>query len=159
VIGGLAKDPPTSASPFVSALSNYEFAVSIGIPGFVTGTFPPATLTYKDPDMWVNLLATSPTYWPLQAAYDMSAVRCDDDDRTPVAFDTHLGKISVPIFYVGKHAATLTASANVSQWLVNPPATPILAHGDLFPAPDAETWVWSPILEWVLARKANPEPF
>lgn len=29
----------------------------------------------------------------------------------------------------------------------------------LFLAPDAETWVWLPILEWALARKANPEPF
>ncbi|MFU8821933.1 MAG: hypothetical protein ACNA8G_10310 [Gammaproteobacteria bacterium] len=164
VIGGLAKAMPTDASPFFPALTNYDFALFIGIPGFVTGT-PPATLTYTDPDLWVDLLATSPTYRTWQAAYDMSAARCDDDAVAPVASDDHLDKIALPIFYVGKHAAfgmraaTLTASADVSQWLVNPPYTPNLAHGDLFLASEAQTWVWSPILEWVLARKFNPDPF
>lgn len=164
LIGNLAQSAPDDWSPFFRELTNYEFAVFIGIPGFVTGT-PPASLTYTDPDLWVDLLATSPVYRTQQAAYDMSAARCDDDAVAPVAFDDHLDKIALPIFYVGKHAAfgmhaaTLTASADISQWLVNPPATPNLAHGDLFLAPDAETWVWSPILEWVLARKANPEPF
>lgn len=164
VIGGLAKVTPTDASPFFPALTNYDFALFIGIPGFVTGT-PPATLTYTDPDLWVDLLATSPTYRTWQAAYDMSAARCDDDAVAPVASDDHLDKIALPIFYVGKHAAfgmhaaTLTASADVSQWLVNPPYTPNLAHGDLFLASEAQTGVWLPILEWVLARKFNPEPF
>ena len=57
------------------------------------------------------------------------------------------------------YAATLTASTDISQLLVNPPAYPNLAHADLFLAPAAEDLVWFPILQWMLAHKENPSPF
>lgn len=165
-IGSLALAMPDEPSPVIPGLTNYQAAVTIGIPFFVTGTAgPPPVLAFTNDRLWVDLLATTPDFTTRQSDYDMAAARCDDDVVAPVSFDDHLSKIALPIFYVGKnaahglYAATLTASPDFSQLLVNPPAYPDLAHGDLFLAPAAETHVWFPILEWMLAHKGNPNPF
>lgn len=166
LIGYLAQAMPDDPSPVIPGLTNYEAAVTLGIPFFVTGIVgPPPVLTFTDDRVFVDLLATTPDFSTSQSEYDMYAVRCDDDVIAPVGFDDHLAEISLPIFYVGKnaahglYAATLTASTDISQLLVNPPAYPNLAHADLFLAPAAESLVWFPILEWMLAHKGNPNPF
>jgi len=165
-IGYLALAMPDDPSPVIPGLTNYDAAVALGIPFFVTGTFgPPPELTFTDDRLFVDLLATTPDFSTRQSAYDLYAVRCDDDVTAPVSFDDHLAEIALPIFYVGKnathglYAATLTASTDFSELLVNPPAYPNLAHADLFLAPAAENLVWFPILEWMLAHKSNPSPF
>ncbi len=165
-IGGLALAMPDEPSPIIPGLTNYQAAVTIGIPGFVTGTVgPPPVLTFTDDALWVDLLAATPDFTTRLSDYDMAAARCDDDVVAPVSFDDHLAKIALPIFYVGRnaahglHAATLTASPDYSQLLVTPPAYPNLAHGDLFLAPAAETNVWFPILEWMLTHGGQPNPF
>ena len=165
-IGNLALGDPNGPSPVIPGLTNYEAAVTLGIPFFVTGTVgPPPVLTFTDDRLFVDLIAGTPDFSTRQSAYDMYAAACDDDVIAPVGFDDHLAKISLPIFYVGKnaahglYAATLTASTDISQLLVNPPAYPDLAHADLFLAPVAEELVWFPILEWMLAHKKNPNPF
>lgn len=148
--------------------NNYQPALARGIPGFVSGygAIGSQSLYFTDPWLWVDLLVATPYFQTHQAAFDMAAVRCDsfNPNVAAVKFDDHLGKIAVPIFYVGKsaahglYAATLTASTDISQLLVNPPLLN-LAHGDLFLAWDAATVVWSPILDWILAHKSNPEPY
>lgn len=148
--------------------NNYQPALAAGIPGFVSGygAIGEQGLNFTDPWLWVDLLVATPYFRTQQAAFDMAAVRCDSFNPyvAAVKFDDHLGKIAVPIFYVGKnavhglYAATLTASNDVTQLLVNPPLLN-LAHGDLFLAWDAPTVVWSPILDWILAHKSNPEPY
>ena len=165
-IGNLALGDPDGPSPIIPGLTNYEAAVTLGIPFFVMGTFgPPPVLTFTDDRLFVDLIAGTPDFSTRQSAYDMYAARCDDDVIAPVGFDDHLAKISLPIFYVGKnaahglYAATLTASTDISQLLVNPPAYPNLAHADLFLAPAAEDLVWFPILQWMLAHNNNPNPF
>jgi hypothetical protein len=165
-IGNLALGDPDGPSPIIPGLTNYEAAVTLGIPFFVMGTFgPPPVLTFTDDRLFVDLIAGTPDFSTRQSAYDMYAAACDDDVIAPVGFDDHLAKISLPIFYVGKnaahglYAATLTASTDISQLLVNPPAYPNLAHADLFLAPAAEDLVWFPILQWMLAHKKNPNPF
>ena len=166
-IGYLALNDPDGPSPIIGGLTNYDAALTLGIAGsFVTGTFgPPAALTFTDDRLFVDLIAGTPDFSTRQSAYDLYAVRCDDDVIAPVSIDDHLAKISLPIFYVGKnaahglYAATRTASTDISQLLVNPPAYPNLAHADLFLAPAAEDLVWFPILQWMLAHKENPSPF
>jgi len=166
LIGTLAKTAPGESSPFVPGLTNHQAAVFIGIPGFVTGSVAPLpALDFTDEQVWIDMLVATPVFDPLQAVYDMYAVRCDDDVMAPVSFDDHLSKVSLPIFYVGKnaahglYAATLTASTDVTQMLVNPPGYPNLAHGDLFVAPVARDIVWFPILRWMIDHKGNAAPF
>jgi len=166
LIGTLAKMAPSAASPIVPWLTNHQAAVFIGIPGFVTGTVEPLpALDFTDEQVWIDVLVATPFFDPLQAVYDMYAVRCDDDVVAPVSFDDHLSRVSLPIFYVGKnanhglYAATLTASTDFTELLVNPPDYPDLAHGDLFLAPAARDLVWFPILQWMLDHQGNAAPF
>jgi hypothetical protein len=166
LIGTLAKTAPSDPSPFVPWLTNHQAAVFIGIPGFVTGSVAPLpALAFTDEQVWIDLLVATPVFDPLQAVYDMYAVRCDDDVMAPVSFDDHLSRVSLPIFYVGKnaahglYAATLTASTDITEMLVNPPGYPNLAHGDLFVAPVARDLVWFPILQWMIDHKGNAAPF
>ena len=170
LIGMLAKTAPDEPSPIVPFLTNHQAAVFVGIPGFVTGTaaMPPPpfpSLEFTDEQLWIDLLVATPDFQPRQAMYDIYAARCDDDVIAPVSIDDHLASVSLPIFYVGKnanhglYAATLTASTDITEMLVNPPDYPNLAHGDLFVAPAARDLVWFPILQWMLDHKGNPAPF
>ncbi len=87
----------------------------------------------------------------------MDASLCDDPQVADVAFDDHLGQISVPILYVGRnttgvYTTTRTASNDIASLIVTQPN---LSHADLFLARDAESAVWKPILDWILAHPFN----
>jgi hypothetical protein len=169
LIGMLAKYDPDGPSPIpgFDGLTNRQVAMILGTSaGFVTpAASPPPALEFTDEQVWIDLLVATPDFDPLQAVYDMYAVRCDDDVMAPVSFDDHLSRVSLPIFYVGKnaahglYAATLTASTDITEMLVNPPGYPNLAHGDLFVAPVARDLVWFPILQWMIDHKGNAAPF
>lgn len=83
-------------------------------------------------------------------------------------FDDHLNRIAVPILYVGSaggagllgyYTTTLTASKDITKFTVQffPDDQQALdfGHADLFMARDAETLVWRPILDWIVAHRRS----
>lgn len=130
----------------------------------VGGVIDPATLVtdllYARPVMWHTFLADVAPFQPLAVNRDGAAIVCDEID---VPYDDHLAEIQVPILYLGVggafgelgiHATTLVASSDVSTTIVRAAAAPEqdLGHNDVFLADDADTLIWRPILDWILAR-------
>jgi hypothetical protein len=81
-------------------------------------------------------------------------------------FDDHLAEVTLPILYVGAaggwgerayYAVTLTGSTDITKSIVqlHPNSEPELdfGHADLFTAKDAETLVWQPIGDWLVAHR------
>jgi len=147
--------------PFVppNTFTNYQAALASNVQTrFLGGTYaidPPSVLLYYTyGPRYVRLLANTPPLRTNQSNYDLNASRCDSEDY-PVAFDDHLGEITVPIFVIGRrdtglYAATLTASGDISELYVNPAFDPALyGHADLFMANDAADVIWRPILNWI----------
>jgi hypothetical protein len=77
-------------------------------------------------------------------------------------YDDHLGRIKIPVFYVGAaggdgahgvYATTLLGSADKSSLVVAlyPPDLAALdyGHADLLWADNAKTLVWEPIYNWI----------
>jgi len=91
-------------------------------------------------------------------------VHCGAPD--PAAkFAEHLGDIMVPILYMGaaggfgswgEYTTTLTASKDVTihivQLLPDEQQSQDFGHADLVAAKDAESLVWQPILDWLVAH-------
>jgi hypothetical protein len=86
--------------------------------------------------------------------------------QTPVPFTKHLGQIEVPILAMGAaggfgktiyYTAGLTASKDVTKVTVqlfpDDEAGLDFGHADTVLATNAETLVWKPILDWVVARR------
>ena len=107
----------------------------------------------------------SPYYTPYQFNYDGNASLCESI-ACPVAFDDHLGEITVPIFHIARPAnalyqTQLTGSNDISSLIVNPSLDPSLyGHADFFladsaqnPADNAANKIWRPILNWILAHR------
>jgi len=173
-VGDLAESAPDDPSPFVPGFTNYQFALFVGASGelahFVGGEFDeetgiPEDLLYTEDWLWVDLLQAVPPYVPIQALRDFSAVQCNEVD---VPFDDHLGEIAIPILYVGAaggegqygyYTTTLTASKDVTKFTVQlrPDEERMVdfGHADLFLARDAETLVWKPILDWIIAHRSK----
>jgi hypothetical protein len=83
-------------------------------------------------------------------------------------FDDHLAQVTVPILHVGPkggfgpsaYASTmLTASRDVTtitvQRLADADEAMDFGHGDTVLAREAETLVWRPILDWIMAHREN----
>lgn len=180
LIGTLALNDPSGASPIVPGLTNREtglllgqatFALQGGLEPapfyhFTGGVFgpqgQPAGLLYANELDLFHFSAAAATYQPNRELADADAATCGDTD---VAFDDHLGAITVPVFYIGAgggfghygiYTTTLLGSTDVSSLVVNKVPEPqrILdyGHADLFLAHDAQTEVWEPLLAWINAR-------
>jgi pimeloyl-ACP methyl ester carboxylesterase len=184
VLGRAAIDDPGALSavklnalnPYFPAVpqftfTNYQAALATFVRSrFVGGTYeivppPSVDLYFTNGPRFVSLLADSPPYAPYQWIYDSFASRCGSADD-PVAFDDHLGEITVPIFCIARQSAglfttSLTASDDVSSLIVNSTLNPSLyGHADFFladsatiPADNAANKIWRPILEWILAHR------
>ncbi len=122
-ISGLAQSSPAAPSPIIPGLNNRQVALLTGEatfsffpPGgeivpfyhFTGGTFDanglPSGLVYSDESLLLGLLAGSAPFQPLRELVDGDAAVCESspDFTVPnVAFDDHLGEITVPILYVG----------------------------------------------------------
>jgi len=171
-VGYLAETAPDDVSPFVPLFTNWQFALFVGAfhdPWhFVGGEFDesgiPTGLRFTDPELWVDLAQAGSYYVPLQAYVDMDTTMCDEVD---VPFDDHLGEITIPILAVGAaggaspdhYTASLTATEDYEEFTVqllsNDEYMLDFGHADLFTATDAEALVWQPILDWILAHRAN----
>jgi hypothetical protein len=175
-LGSLAKSAPNDPSPFFGSLTNLQFllyvAASDGGGGhFAGGTFDasgiPTGLRFTDPALWPDLAVAAPPYAaPVRGALDDDALVCGQPD---VPFDDHLGEIRIPILYVGAaggfgqgsgpYSTTLTASRDVTtlrvQLLPDDQRAFDYGHADLFTGSNAQRLVWRPILNWILAHRAD----
>ena len=161
---GLAALPPYFLAVPPYTFTNYQWALASFIRSlFFAGAYAPdppsAATTLTDGGRIIELLANTPPYQLVRANYDMSASRCDSPNH-PVAFDDHLGEVTVPIFAVARRIVpTLdvlprTASTDVTTLVLNPTQSPSLyGHADVMLANDAASVVWQPILDWILARR------
>ena len=182
IYGEAALTAPDEPSTLLPPFTNFQAAQALLVMGgFLRGSYstssPSVTLFHTYSQRAVNLLGhhliagTPPRpYVPYQVNYDNNASRCGSD-AYPVAFDDHLGEITVPIYHVartftGFYAATLTASSDASMFVVNSPSTPThnYGHADFFladnaadPADNAANKIWRPILEWIQAH-ADSKP-
>ena len=161
---GLAALSPYFLAIQPRTFTNYQWAVASFIRSlFFAGTYapsPPSVSTrFADGGRIVELLRNTPPYQLVRENYEMSASRCGSPDY-PVAFDDHLGEVTVPIFAVTRRIVpTLdvlprTASTDVTTLVLNPTQVPSLyGHADVMLANDAASVVWQPILDWILARR------
>ena len=171
--GDLARSAPDDPSPFADGFSNYQFALLVGVTinwppswHFVAGTFDesgiPTSLQYTDPWLWIDVLRAAPPYTPVLGGIDQDKVTCYD---VVAPFDDHLAEVTLPILYVGAaggwgergyYAVTLTGSTDITKFIVqlHPNTEPELdfGHADLFTATNADTLVWKPILDWLVAH-------
>jgi pimeloyl-ACP methyl ester carboxylesterase len=130
---------------------------------FTGGTFDaqgkPSGLLYSNEATLFTFEQASAPFQPNQELADADAATCG---QTNVAFDDHLGNITVPVLYIGAgggfgeygiYTTTLLGSTDVTTRIIHKvPAAQRIAdygHADLFLASDAQTLVWQPILDWV----------
>lgn len=166
-LAGLAESAPSAPSAVAPGLTNWQFilfATASGLPHFVGGEFNesgvPTGLRFTEPALWIDVIQATRPYWPLQATADVARSRCESG--RDVAFDNHLGEISVPILYVGAaggtalkgaYTAGLTATRDYEELLVQrlpeSQRTFDFGHADLFTATEADAFVWEPILQWI----------
>jgi pimeloyl-ACP methyl ester carboxylesterase len=173
-IGDLARSAPDDPSPFADGFTNYQFALFAGASGdpptywhFVGGVFNDGGITtglqYTDPWLWIDILRAVPPYIPVLLSVEGDKEECYD---VLAPFTDHLGEIALPILYVGSgggtgkhgyHILTLTASTDITKFTVqlhpNKERALEFGHVDLLAATEAETLVWQPILDWLVAHR------
>jgi hypothetical protein len=171
--GTRATTAPDGTSPFPN-LNNYQAGLFIGtntfaLPNpttpywhFVSGVFDannmPTGLMYSDPTRWFNLAISLPPYQPQLTTYESRSCICNETD---VSIDDHLGKISLPILYIGAggafgtlgdYTSSLTQSKDITNYTVslNSDRRIDFGHGDLFIGNDADDLVWKVLHQWLL---------
>jgi hypothetical protein len=177
-MGSLALSHPSGTSPFDPTVDNYVFALEVAeypeqpqIPWHFAGgwfdrdTGLPTGLIFTEDRLWFELLKyNEPPYYPIRVDYETEAVDCGNS-FPDVTFAFHMSQISVPIFLVGAiggfghssdYNTSLTQSKDVQilivQALSNGMQASDYGHVDLLTARDADTRVWRPILDWIVAH-------
>jgi hypothetical protein len=130
---------------------------------FTGGTFdshgtPSGLLYSNEADLYAFEQGSAP-FQPNRELADADAATCG---QSAVPFDGRLGKITVPVLYVGAGGGfgeyglfntTLLGSTDVTAHIVHKvPAGQRLfdyGHADLFLANDAQTLAWQAILDWI----------
>jgi pimeloyl-ACP methyl ester carboxylesterase len=175
-LSDLAISSPNDSSPIIPGLTNLQAAMFFGTDTpLLTGLFwhfvggyhdengIPSDLRYTNTSLWVNLLGNIPPHYPMQTNFDVDATFCG---TIPVPFDDHLRQIKIPILFagaaggmgtVGYYTPTLTSSKDVTkfvvQFLPDDQRAEDFGHADTTLARDAETLVWQPILDWLVAHQ------
>jgi len=177
----LASFAPDDESPFpdFAPLSNLQAALFVGTSTeLLTGQFwhlvggyfdehgIPSGLRFTDDQLWVGAMGASfAPYYPRRTDVDTDQLLCGTFD-TP--FDDHFAQITVPILHVGAKggfgpsayaSTTFTASRDVTtmtvQRLSDAEEAMEFGHVDTVLAREAETLVWRPILDWIVAHREN----
>jgi len=182
--GILARDDPDGDSPFFPGLTNYQAALAIGttllygVPPFhlFAGIFDgdlPVGMDYISNEAWIEFLCRMSAVESNVASLDQAHEICGRD----VSGNRHWAQIDVPIFFVaprggfgeaGLYQLSMLGSDEVSTLIISThPDDALLDFGHLalFLGDHAETLVWGPILDWIVAHthgghhRAEPELF
>ncbi len=168
-VAGAAIEDANGSSVDIPGLTNSQAGLYLGASGtwhFAGGYFDdqgiPTGLRFTEPRLWFDLLKSLPPYCPVQEAVDLAASQCG---MTDVPFDDNLSRITLPILYVGSrggwgeagyYTTTRTGSKDITKFTVqllpDDQRAYDFGHADLFMATNAETLVWRPILDWLLAH-------
>jgi pimeloyl-ACP methyl ester carboxylesterase len=175
----LASMVPDGPSPIVEGLTNWQALLFIGASTeLITGQFwhmvggnldeygIPSSLRFTDDQLFVATVGmTFAPYYPVRIDFDTEQMMCGEVD-TPL--DDGLAQITVPILHVGAKggfgpsayaSTTFTASRDVTtitvQRLPDSDEAMDFGHVDTVLARDAETLVWQPILDWIMAHREN----
>lgn len=138
--------------PFADA---YHFTA--GVTDTQADTF---SLTYTDHDALLAMEAGAAPYQPLKLAIDTDRAICDDPAQPGVAFDDHLGDITVPVLYVGaaggigmagEYTVSLLGSTDVTTYEISGGTIPQLefGHADIFHTRQDPATTWEPIMTWL----------
>ncbi len=173
-LSDLALSTPADPSPIFTGLTNYQAPLFLGastslmngqfwhfVGGYLDANGVPSDLRFTEARLWLDLLQALPPHLPVQTDVDGDALFCGNVN---VPFDDHLGKIAVPILYVGAgggfgqtgyYTTTLTASKDVTRFTVSVTGDrqTDFGHADLFLSSEAETLAWRPILDWLKAHR------
>jgi pimeloyl-ACP methyl ester carboxylesterase len=168
-----------SPIPEFAGLTNWQVALFVGartelltgqswhlVGGYLDEYGIPSGLRFTDDQLWVGTMgAAFPPYYPRRIDVDTEQVMCGTFD-TPL--DDNFAQITVPILHVGAKggfgpsayaSTTFTASRDVTtitvQRLSDEEEAMDFGHVDTVLARDAETLVWRPILDWILAHREN----
>lgn len=175
VLGYLALTDPGTESPVYPPFTNWQAALAVGsitapswhlVGGYLDEYGIPSGLRFTDDQLWVGaMVASYNAYYPRRIDVDTGQVACGAFD-TP--FDDHLAQITLPILQVGAKgglgpsmyaSTTFTASRDVTtitvQRLPDADVAMDFGHVDTVLARDAETLVWRPILDWIMAHREN----
>jgi len=175
-LGSLAVSSPGAPSPMVDGLTNLQAAQAMGtttslfngqpwhfVGGFLDANDIPTGLRFTDPQLWLDMLQTSPPHYPAQIDLETDQLICG---AGPSPWDDGVRQIALPIFYggaaggigkTGYYTTTLTASKDITRLVVQ--ALPDdqtksdWGHGDTVYAKEAETKLWKPILDWIQAHR------
>lgn len=174
-LGGLAISAPYELSGSIPGTTNYQAALLFGADPellngqfwhFVGGVFDenglPTQLRFTKDRLWLDVMQNIPPHLPMKGDLDGDAMMCG---KTPVPFVQHLGQIEVPILFVGAqggfgktgfYTLGFTASKDITKVLVqllpDDQRTQDFGHADTLFATNAETLVWKPILDWLVAH-------
>ena len=175
-LSDLALSAPKDPSDNIPGMTNYQAALFFGtstelltgqfwhfIGGYLDENGTPSDLRYSKAQVWLDLLQKIPPHFPTRGDVDGDLMFCGKAD-TP--FTEHLGQIAIPILHVGAaggfgkagfYASTFTKSKDVQtvlvQRLTDDQRQEDFGHADTLLADDAETLVWKPILDWIVAHR------
>ena len=171
---------PEEWSPiFPFPITNWQAALFVGAnTEAVTGQFwhlvggyldefgIPSALRFTEDQLWVAAMGVSfSPYYPVRIDLDTDQLLCGTFD-TP--FDDNFAQITLPILHVAAKggfgpsayaSTTFTSSRDVTtitvQRLSDAEEAMDFGHVDTVLAREAETLVWRPILDWIMAHRNN----
>jgi hypothetical protein len=148
----------SSNNSFAKALTNSVLPTPVG----PTKTNDDGFLIFLNPDLFLLIALATPSYQSVQEIMETEAMVSDAID---VPYDDHLSEIKIPVYYVGagggegqygKYILNLIGSTDKNSMIVQlyPSQYAVLDYGHADPlwADNAETLVWSPILNWISSR-------
>lgn len=175
-LSGLALSAPKDPSDNIPGMTNYQAALFFGtstelltgqfwhfVGGYLDENGVPSDLRYTDARLWLDVLQNAPPHYPVRQDVDGDLLWCG---QTNAPFTEHLDQIAIPILHVGAaggigkagfYTATFTKSKDVKtilvQRLADDKRQEDFGHADTVLADDAETLVWKPILDWIVAHR------
>ncbi|MBZ5621412.1 MAG: hypothetical protein LAQ69_22210 [Acidobacteriia bacterium] len=175
-LGALALSAPKGPSDDFPGLTNHQAALFAGtsnelsggqfwhfVGGYLDESGVPSDLRYTKARVWLDLLQNVPTHFPMRAGAEQDLWFCG---KTNVTFTEHLDQIAIPLLHVGAaggfgkagfYTTKFTKSKDVQtvlvQRLADDKRQEDFGHADTVLADDAETTVWKPILDWIIAHR------
>jgi pimeloyl-ACP methyl ester carboxylesterase len=175
-LSGLALSAPKDPSDNIPGMTNYQAALFFGtstelltgqfwhfVGGYLDENGTPSDLRYSKAQVWLDLLQNIPPHYPMRGDVDGDLLFCG---KTDTPFTEHLDQIAIPILHLGAaggfgkagfYASTFTKSKDVQTVLVqrqpDDQRQEDFGHADTLLADDAETAVWKPILDWIVAHR------